>query len=259
MSLLTPSQLQELGWSDLPRGQRRDSAESFRESGVLVVDKPSGISSMDVIRLVKRVIRPKKIGHGGTLDPLATGVLPILINDATKLSDRIMQGVKEYEGSFLLGYTYDTQDISGERLEEHKIPTDLTLEKIQAETKGLEGQIQQLPPAYSAIKKAGRPAYDYARKGEVAPLEPRTVVVESFKVLSWDGDRRCRFAVRVQKGVYVRTLIHDLGQRLGIGAVTETLRRTQVGRFQVDEAIQLPTLRFVSDVREHLKSIQESR
>jgi len=252
MSLLTAKQLNELGLEDLAPGQR-SATENFTQSGVLVIDKPTGISSMDVIRLVKRVIRPKKIGHGGTLDPLATGVLPVLINDATKASNQIMGGVKEYEGSFLLGYTFDTQDISGQKLTETDVPTSLTLEMINEKAQTLVGDIEQLPPMYSAIKKSGRPLYEYARSGEAVEVEPRKVVVEKFEVLSWDGDRRCRFFVRVQKGVYVRTLIHDLGQRLGIGAVTESLRRTQVGSFGIHEAIQLPTLRFVSDVQKHLR------
>ncbi len=252
MSLLTAKQLNELGLEDLAPGQR-SSTENFTQSGVLIIDKPTGISSMDVIRLVKRVIRPKKIGHGGTLDPLATGVLPVLINDATKASNQIMGGVKEYEGSFLLGYTFDTQDISGQKLTEAAVPTTLTLEMINKEAQTLVGEIEQLPPMYSAIKKSGRPLYEYARSGEAVDVETRKVTVEKFEVLDWDGDRRCRFFVRVQKGVYVRTLIHDLGQRLGIGAVTESLRRTQVGSFGIHEAIQLPTLRFVSDVQKHLR------
>jgi tRNA pseudouridine55 synthase len=252
MSLLTARQLSELGLEDREKGQRQSGVD-FHESGVLLIDKTSGISSMDVIRLVKRIIRPKKMGHGGTLDPLATGLLPILINDATKASDRIMAGTKEYEGSFLLGYVFDTQDISGSKLSECSLPIDLTIEKIQEAAQTLVGEIDQFPPMYSAVKKAGRPLYDYARAGESVELKPRRVVVEKFEVLDWDGDRRCRFAARVQKGVYVRTLIHDLGQRLGIGAVTETLRRTQVGRYGIEEAIQIPTLKFVGDISSRLR------
>ncbi len=252
MSLLTSQQLNDLGLPELEKGQRK-AGQSFYESGVLLIDKPTGISSMDVIRLVKRIIRPKKIGHGGTLDPLATGVLPILVNDATKLSDRVMAGEKEYEGSFLLGMTYDTQDVSGTKLSETHVPATLSLEDIQKAADTLVGDIEQVPPMYSAIKKAGRPLYDYARSGQSVELNSRKVRVEQFKILSFDGDRRCRFLVKVQKGVYVRTLIHDLGQRLGIGAVTESLRRTQVGSFQIDEAIQLPTLRLVSDIQKHLR------
>lgn len=229
----------------------------FQMSGVLVVDKPEGITSMDVIRVVRRVLKPQKIGHGGTLDPFATGVLPILINQATKLSNQVMAGVKEYEGSFILGQSYDTQDITGQPLHEPRpLPSDLSMEGLQSLAQEFVGEIEQMPPLFSAIKKNGRPLYDYARAGESVERESRRVTVERFEIRQWDGFRRVEFFARVHKGTYVRTLIHDLGQRLGTGAVLESLRRTQTGSFSIDEAVQLSTLQQVSDVALNLKPLR---
>lgn len=228
--------------------------DQLDESGILVIDKPAGMTSMDVIRVLRRIARVKKVGHGGTLDPFATGVLPILFNNATRLSARVMDGVKEYEGEFLLGLSYDTQDITGTPLHEPKpLPANLSLVSMQELASTLTGKIKQMPPAYSAVKKNGRPLYSYARAGEAVEVEPREVFVESFKILSQEDANRFRFHVRCAKGVYVRTLVHDLGQMLGCGAVVQKLTRTQTGVFQIDEAVSLSTLRFVSDIRAHLR------
>lgn len=232
------------------------AAERLTESGILVVDKPAGMTSMDVIRVIRRVARPKKIGHGGTLDPFATGVLPILINSATKLSAQVMDGVKEYEGTFLLGMCFDTQDITGQQVGETKeVPFDLSLEQMNDAAKTFIGEIMQTPPIYSAVKKQGRPLYYYARKNLEVEVEARKVKVEKFEIRKRDGENRFHFYVRVHKGTYVRTLIHDLGQILGCGAVVESLRRTQTSNFHLDEAVQLSTLKFVSDIKSHLRTI----
>lgn len=248
----------------LPRLNKEDREfleprrEEILESGILVIDKPMGISSMDVIRLLKRVVRAKKIGHGGTLDPFATGVLPILINRATSFSNTIMTSSKEYEGSFILGKAYDTQDMTGVPIQEEKaLPEGLNFEGLQNLAKKFEGEIEQTPPLYSAIKKDGKPLYKYARAGELVEVKSRKVVVEKFELLSWDGMRRVEFRARVRKGVYLRTLVHDLGQELGIGAVLESLRRTEAGGFTVEEAVQISTLQILSDVRQHLRPITE--
>lgn len=228
------------------------------ESGILVVDKPAGITSMDVIRVIRRIAKPRKIGHGGTLDPFATGVLPILLNQATKFSEDVMSGIKEYDGVFILGRAYDTQDITGTPLGDPKqIPLGTTLESLQELTKHFVGKIFQTPPLYSAVKRHGRPLYDYARSGESIQVEPRPVFVEKFEVTSRIDETRFRFYVRSAKGVYVRTLVHDLGQKLGCGAVVESLRRTQQGRFHIDAAVPLQSLKFPSDIRGHLRPIVE--
>lgn len=237
-------------------------AESSRllEAGIIIVDKPAGMTSMDVVRQIRRIAKPKKIGHGGTLDPFATGVLPILLNSATKLSSKIMDGIKEYEGSFLLGMCFDTQDVTGQQIGETKdIPFDLSLEKVREMAQKFVGEIMQRPPLYSAVKKQGRPLYYYAHRNLPVPVEveARKVIVERFDILERQDERRFRFYVRVHKGTYVRTLIHDLGQALGLGAVVESLRRTQTSEFHLDEAVQLSTLRFASDIKSHLKTINE--
>jgi len=235
---------------------QQETVHSLQESGVLIVDKPAGLTSMDVVRVLRRIAHPKKIGHGGTLDPFATGVLPILFNRATRSSAEVMQGIKEYEGSLLLGQAYDTQDLTGEPVgPERPIPFDLTLEKIREAAKEFEGDIEQTPPIYSAVKKNGRPLYEYARKGLSVEIASRRVRVERFAIMKRESDSRFRFYVRSQKGVYMRTLVHDLGQRLGCGAVVEYLTRTQTGRYLLDEAVQLPTVKFISDIRMHLKPI----
>jgi tRNA pseudouridine55 synthase len=230
--------------------------ERLDESGVLVIDKPAGITSMDVIRVLRRVSRVRKIGHGGTLDPFATGVLPILINNATRASGQIMDGIKEYEGTFVLGLSYDTQDMTGQPLHEPK-PVDSTvnLEVLNQLAQKSVGWIEQMPPMYSAVKKNGRPLYDYARAGESVEVAARKVHVEDFKITEAVGPNEYGFFVRSSKGVYVRTLIHDLGQILGCGAVVKSLSRTQTGPFHIDEAVQLSTLRFISDIRAHLKPL----
>ncbi len=230
--------------------------EAFRDSGILIVDKPAGMTSMDVIRDLRRVMYCKRIGHGGTLDPFATGVLPILLNEATRLSERVMSGKKEYTGVFYLGLSYDTQDMTGKPLHEvNPLPPDLSLEQVQEAARVFVGEIEQIPPQYSAVKKDGRPLYDYARKGETVTVDPRKVHVDLFDILERLDERRFRFKVRSSKGVYVRTLIHDLGQKLGCGGVLESLQRTQAGPFSIEEAVQLSTLKVPSDIRLHLRPI----
>lgn len=248
-------------WKDENSKEEHESnvqTEGLEESGFLLVDKPVGLTSMDVVRVLRRIARPRKIGHGGTLDPFATGVLPILLNQATKSSDDVMRGIKEYEGHFLLGQAYDTQDITGQALgEPQEVPKSLTLEKMQEAAKAFEGEIEQTPPQYSAVKRNGRPLYEYARRGESVKVEPRKVFVEKFEITGWDEEQRVSFYVRSAKGVYVRTLVHDLGQKLGCGAVVESLKRTQTGPFHLDEAVPLSTLKFVSDIKKHLKAPTE--
>jgi tRNA pseudouridine55 synthase len=245
-----PVQLNESSRSRLP--------VNFFDSGILLVDKPAGMTSMDVIRVIKRIARPKKIGHAGTLDPFATGVLPILLNSATRLSNQIMAGTKEYQGSFLLGMVFDTQDVTGQQIGETKaVPLDLDLERVQEMADRFVGEIFQTPPLYSAIKKRGKPLYFYARNNIEVEVEPRKVVVEEFRILKKDQDRRFYFSARVQKGTYIRTLIHDLGESLGMGAVLESLRRIRTSEFHLDEAVQLSTLKFVSDIKSHLKTTEK--
>lgn len=248
------SQVPSDGQFVAPQKTRR---EVFADSGILIVDKPAGMTSMDVIRELRKVAYLRRCGHGGTLDPFATGVLPIMFNDATRLSSEVMNGMKDYEGVFYIGLSFDTQDMTGKALHEIRpIPADLRLDQVQELARTFEGAIEQLPPMYSAVKKAGRPLYDYARSGETVAVEPRKVFVEKFEVLERLDERRFSFRVTSAKGVYVRTLVHDLGQKLGFGAVLESLRRTKAGPFTIEEAVKLETLQVPSDIRLHLKKIK---
>lgn len=256
MSLLSKQKLEELGLENLDIDQFKPQDAPLQKSGILIVEKPEGISSMDVVRLVRRVCRPKKVGHGGSLDPLATGVLPVLLNSATRWSNDVMGGVKEYEGYFLLGMTSDTQDITGvTQASDQSTMTGLDFDRLKTEAKKFEGEILQTPPLYSAVKKNGRPLYEYARAGEQVEVASRKVQVDRFELTSWDGQSRVGFVARVHKGTYLRTLVHDLGQNLGCGAVLESLSRTQVGPFHLDEAVRLSTIKFSSDVEKHLKPV----
>ncbi len=241
-----------------PVRERSPFREAFHESGVIIIDKPKGITSMDVIREIRRIAYIKRLGHGGTLDPFATGVLPILVNDATRLSSRIMDSVKEYEGILFLGQAFDTQDMTGQPLHELRdLNPSLSLQEVQEISRSFVGEILQKPPAYSAIKRQGRPLYDYARAGESVEVEPRPVKVERFDIVERLSEREFSFSVRCAKGTYVRTLVHDLGEKLGVGAVTKELKRTLTGPFHVDGAVQLSTLRFISDIKSHLKAIND--
>lgn len=222
-------------------------------SGVLVVDKPAGLSSMDVIRVVKKIGKIKKVGHAGTLDPMATGVLPVLINKATKFSDILMAGTKEYDGVIVFGQEYDTQDITGQPVGQRmEIGPEINLEKIQRAASTLTGEIDQLPPVFSAIKKNGKPLYKYARKQLSVEVQPRRVTVETFAILEQVGPGAYSFYVSCGKGVYVRTLAHDLGRLLGTGGALASLRRLRVGKFLLENSVRLETLRTPDDIEERL-------
>ncbi|HMP90036.1 MAG TPA: tRNA pseudouridine(55) synthase TruB [Kiritimatiellia bacterium] len=203
--------------------------------GVLLVDKPAGFTSHDVVAKIRGHFRIKKVGHGGTLDPLATGLLILLTGKGTRLSDRIMGSDKTYEGVMMLGATTDSQDADGEILETK--PCDhITDEAVRAEMSKRIGDQMQMPPMVSAIKKNGVPLYKLARKGEVIEREPRLIHVYKFIMNSKRGPE-VDFTLRCTKGTYVRTLCHDIGESLGCGAHMKALRRTESGKFNVADAI----------------------
>lgn len=206
-------------------------------SGVLVIDKPEGLSSTEVVEKVKRALRVKKAGHGGTLDPIATGVLPIFLNQATKVAQIFLEGDKAYEGEFQLGITTDTYDITGELLARRPVPS-LSLQRLTELAKSFEGDLEQMPPPYSAAKYRGRPLYKYARDGLFIPKEPKKVKIYEFKITSFVEDR-VGFYLRCSKGTYVRSLIHRLGEILECGATLVRLRRTQKSIFTINMAITL--------------------
>lgn len=206
--------------------------------GILLVDKPAGITSHDVVDRVRRKLRMKRIGHAGTLDPLATGLLIILVGKATKLSSRLMNLDKEYEGTFELGKISDSHDCDGQILETRPIDPSLDREAIAAEMGTFIGDQYQTPPMFSAVKVAGVPLYKHARKGKVVPREPRFIRISKFDLLEWNAPLG-QFYVYCSKGSYIRTLVHDLGENLGCGGLLNQLRRTASHNLQVEHSITL--------------------
>ncbi|MGZ6141949.1 MAG: tRNA pseudouridine(55) synthase TruB [Myxococcales bacterium] len=209
-------------------------------SGVVVVDKPSGPTSFDVVRRVKGLFKTKRCGHTGTLDPTATGVLPICIGDATKVASFVAEGEKEYDAVVRFGEITDTQDAAGRTLETRPLG-DLTEERVRQELTGFVGLVEQTPPMYSARKVDGKRLYDLARAGEEVEREARQVNIDEARLLFFRPPDAGIF-VRCSKGTYLRTLAHDLGQRLGCGAHLKALKRVRVGPFSIEDSVGLDTL-----------------
>jgi tRNA pseudouridine55 synthase len=208
--------------------------------GVLLIDKPEGCTSHDVCLRVKRRLRAARIGHTGTLDPLATGVLPLCLGRATKLVQFLLHGEKEYTGQMRLGLETDTQDREGAVLSTcQRLPQSRAA--IEAACAGLVGDIEQVPPMYSALKHNGVPLYRLARQGKTVERQGRRVTVAAFEVLAYEAPL-ASFRVVCSAGTYVRTLCHDAGSRLGCGAVLEALRRVRTGGFHVRDAVSLETI-----------------
>jgi len=214
------------------RNRRRRDPDPY--DGLLLVDKPTDWTSHDVVAKIRNHFKFSKVGHGGTLDPLATGLLVLLIGKGTKLSDRIMGGDKTYEGTLHLGVTTHSQDRDGEVLEE-KNASHITREQVEAALQNYLGDIEQIPPMVSAIKKDGVALYKLARKGVEIEREPRKIHVFSFEVTDFNNPL-VNFRVKSTKGTYVRTLAHDLGNDLGVGASLDALRRTDSGPLNLDNA-----------------------
>jgi tRNA pseudouridine55 synthase len=210
-------------------------------NGVLVIDKPAGVTSHDVVARVRRICQERSVGHLGTLDPTATGVLPLLLGKYTRLAQFFADAEKEYEGVIQFGWTTDTYDAEGEKASELR-PVDFAPRDLQVAVEGLTGNIQQVPPAYSAKKIAGTPAYKLARKEQFVELKPVKVEVHEFAVSDPDAEGRASFRARVGSGTYVRSLAHDLGQALGCGAHLAGLRRTRSGEFTLAHAVTLEQL-----------------
>ena len=212
--------------------------------GVLLVDKPAEHTSHDVVARLRGKLRMRKIGHAGTLDPMATGLLIMLLGKATRVSQYLISLDKEYEGTIELGKTTDSQDADGQLMETRPVPP-LTEEGVRAAMAGFLGDQYQTPPMFSAIKIGGVPLYKRARKGEEVEREPRFI-----RVMAWDLLRlelpRIDFRLRCTKGTYVRTLAHDLGARLGCGAHLCALRRTATDRFHVSQALTLAQIEELS-------------
>jgi tRNA pseudouridine55 synthase len=217
--------------------------------GVLLVDKPAGMTSHDVVDRVRRHFGFKKVGHCGTLDPAATGLLILVLERATKLQDRLMSDDKAYEGAMLLGVSTDSQDADGKVIAEKPVPP-LTGDDIDRVFAKFRGDIQQIPPMVSAVKHQGTPLYKLARKGKTVEREPRLVHIYDLRALGLELPR-IRFRVACTKGTYVRTLCSDIGDHLGCGAHLHELRRTQSGKFDVRDAHPLETI--LKQTRDQLK------
>ncbi|MEX2138291.1 MAG: tRNA pseudouridine(55) synthase TruB [Pirellulales bacterium] len=203
--------------------------------GILSVNKPPGISSRQAVDLVKRLVRPAKVGHAGTLDPLATGVLVVCIGKATRLIEFVQQMPKQYRATFLLGRTSPTEDVEGEVTEIVDSPTP-GREEIESVCDRFIGTIEQRPPVFSALKVGGRRAYDLARGGKAVELAPRPVTIYGMAILEYEYPR-LTLDVRCGSGTYVRSLGRDLAESLGTGAVMSELTRTEIGPFHIDSAI----------------------
>ena len=208
--------------------------------GLLLVDKPSGPTSHDVVAQIRRRFRIPKVGHGGTLDPMATGLLVILLGKGTKISDRVMGHDKTYEATLRLGVETDSQDADG-RIVAEKDASGISADQVAAQMKARLGDQMQLPPMVSAIKIKGVPLYKLARQGETVERPPKLVHVYRFELLGFSPPD-VRFAVECTKGTYVRTLAHDVGQSLGVGAHLVQLRRTKIGQLDVARAHPLADL-----------------
>lgn len=219
------------------RSRSRRQREPDPYNGILLVDKPSEWTSHDVVAKVRNHFKFSKVGHGGTLDPMATGLLVLLIGKGTKLSDHIMTGDKVYEGTMHLGVTTDSQDRDGEVLEE-KDASPVTRKQIEAATRKYLGDIEQIPPMVSAIKKDGVALYKMARRGQEIERDPRPIHIFSFDITDFNNPF-ADFRVQSSKGTYVRTLAHDIGHDLGTGASLHALRRTGSGKLCVENAYTL--------------------
>lgn len=234
----------------------------------MIIDKPAGMTSHDVVARMRKIVGERRVGHTGTLDPFATGVLVVLVGRATRLAQYLSGAEKEYEAAIRLGYATDTGDITGARVEQDKSefhakaqsPQSIREEDIETALASLRGEIEQTPPMYSAKKIAGRKLYELARRGEEVERKPIRVTVKEFEALAHDGDPlltenddgSCDLRVRVvcSAGTYIRTLAEDFGRRLGVGAHVASLRRTRAGRFTVADAF---TLERLSELAESVK------
>jgi len=209
--------------------------------GVLLVDKAEGMTSHDVVALIRRKLEIRKVGHCGTLDPIATGLLLLTLGRGTKIQDLLMSEDKEYAGTLMLGVTTSTQDRQGEVIDRRPVPQ-LGASQIRAAFEKFRGDFYQMPPMVSAIKHGGIPLYKLARQGKVVEREPRLVHVYRYAV-----DRialpEIDFNVVCSKGFYVRTYVHDIGEELGCGGHLKSLRRVKSGRFDVDQAITVDKIR----------------
>ena len=222
-------------------------------NGIIIIDKPAGWTSMDVCAKLRGILKTKKVGHAGTLDPMATGVLPVFVGQATRAVSFAEDGEKEYIAGLRLGRTTDTQDTSGETLDTHPVLTGR--EDLLHLLPRFTGEIQQVPPMYSAVKIGGQKLYQIARRGGEIQRPARPVTVYELELLDQTGPGDYTLRIRCSKGTYVRTLCHDIGQALGCGGCMESLRRVAAGEYTIDEAVPLQTLLDTEEPEKYLRDV----
>ena len=221
-------------------------------NGIVIIDKPEGWTSQDVVSKLRGVLHTKRIGHGGTLDPMATGVLPVFVGRATRAVEFFEHATKTYETVLRLGLTTDTEDISGKVLTEQE--AFVTGQQLEQVLEQFRGEILQVPPMYSALKINGQKLVDLARKGKEVERKPRPVTIHQLMLLSMEADG-IHLRVQCSKGTYIRTLCKDIGQALGCGGCMASLRRVQAGEYTIGEAIPLGELVAAEDPERYLRGV----
>ena len=220
--------------------------------GIVIVDKPQDWTSQDVTARLRRVFNTRRIGHGGTLDPMATGVLPVFVGRATRGVEFFEHAEKTYETVLRLGLTTDTEDITGTMLTE--APVSVIDEQVEAALAVFRGQIMQIPPMYSALKVNGQKLCDLARKGKTVERQPRPITIHELTLLE-RTENTLRLRVRCSKGTYIRTLCKDIGEQLGCGGCMESLRRVSAGEYTIDEAVPLQELLDTDQPEKYLRDV----
>ena len=221
-------------------------------NGIVIVDKPQGWTSQDVTARLRRVFNTRRIGHGGTLDPMATGVLPVFVGRATRGVEFFEHAEKIYEATLRLGLTTDTEDVTGMVLIEQKVS--ISEQEFLDILPKFRGKIQQIPPMYSALKVDGQKLCDLARKGKEVERQPREIEIFELECLEFDGDT-ARLRVHCSKGTYIRTLCKDIGEALGCGGCMAALRRVTAGEYTIDEAVPLQELLDAEAPEQHLRQV----
>ena len=221
-------------------------------NGIVIVDKPAGWTSQDVVSKLRGVLRTRRIGHGGTLDPMATGVLPVFVGRATRGVEFFEHAEKTYEATLRFGLTTDTEDTSGTVLEEKEVS--ISEEELLGILPQFRGKIQQIPPMYSALKVNGQKLYDLARKGKEVERQPREIEIFKLECLEVNGSE-ARLLVHCSKGTYIRTLCKDIGEALGCGGCMAALRRVTAGEYSIEEAISLEELVAAEDPERYLRPV----
>ena len=221
-------------------------------NGIVIIDKPAGWTSQDVTARLRRVFGTRRIGHGGTLDPMATGVLPVFVGRATRGVEFFEHAEKTYETELLLGAATDTEDTTGTVLTRREVS--VTQEQLDGTLERFRGEIMQIPPMYSALKVNGQKLCDLARKGRQVERQPRPVTIHELTLLSREGET-LRLRVRCSKGTYIRTLCADIGEALGCGGCMQALRRTQAGEYTIAEAVPLQRLLESPEPETYLRDV----